>query len=53
MGARRNTITFFEPINSPQSPWLKMLQCAYGSGGDLNTVIADAQTVMKAIASRS
>ena len=43
------TLTFFEQINSPQGPWLQMLQRAYYTDDDLDTVIADAKTAMKAI----
>jgi multiple sugar transport system substrate-binding protein len=44
------TLKFFELINSPQGPWLQMLQRAYYEDTDLDTVIADAQAQMKAIA---
>ena len=46
------TLTFFEQINSPQGPWLKMLQRAYYSNDNLDTVIADAKKEMKEISSR-
>ena len=51
VGRTPYTTTFFEQINSPQGPWLKMLQRAYYSDDNLDTVIADAKTEMKAIAS--
>ena len=44
--------TFFEQINSPQGPWLQMLQRAYYTEDDIDTIIADAKTAMKAIASQ-
>jgi multiple sugar transport system substrate-binding protein len=44
------TLKFFELINSPQGPWLQMLQRAYYEDTDLDTIIADAQAQMKAIA---
>ena len=50
VGRTPSTTTFFEQINSPQGPWLKMLQRAYYTKDDLNTVIADAKTEMKSIA---
>ncbi|GAA1000517.1 sugar ABC transporter substrate-binding protein [Acrocarpospora macrocephala] len=53
VGRTPYTVTFFEQINSPQGPWLKMLQRAYYSDDDLDTVIAETKTEMKAIASRS
>ncbi|GIH23425.1 ABC transporter substrate-binding protein [Acrocarpospora phusangensis] len=53
VGRTPYTVTFFEQINSPQGPWLKMLQRAYYSDDDLDTVIADTKKEMKAIAGRS
>ncbi|MBO3747388.1 sugar ABC transporter substrate-binding protein [Streptosporangiaceae bacterium NEAU-GS5] len=53
VGRTPYSTTFFEQINSPQGPWLKMLQRAYYSDDDLDTVIADAKKEMKAIAGRS
>ncbi len=44
------TLKFFELINSPQGPWLQMLQRAYYEDTDLDTIIAEAQAQMKAIA---
>jgi multiple sugar transport system substrate-binding protein len=43
------TLKFFELINSPQGPWLQMLQRVYYSEDDINTVIADAKADMEAI----
>jgi len=43
------TLKFFELINSPQGPWLQMLQRVYYSDDDINTVIADAKAQMEAI----
>ncbi|MFF5292819.1 ABC transporter substrate-binding protein [Paractinoplanes globisporus] len=53
VGRTPYTLTFFEQINSPQGPWLKMLQRAYYTGDDLDTVIADAKKSMKEIAAKS
>jgi multiple sugar transport system substrate-binding protein len=44
------TLKFFELINSPQGPWLQMLQRAYYEDTDIDTIIADAKAQMKAIA---
>jgi len=52
VGRTPYTLTFFEQINSPQGPWLKMLQRAYYSNDSLDTVIADAKKEMKTIAER-
>src|SRR5919108_1072185 len=52
VGRTPSTLTFFEQINSPQGPWLKMPQRAYYSDDNLDTVIADAKTAMKAIANQ-
>ena len=49
VGRTPYTLTFFEQINSPQGPWLQMLQRAYYTDDDLDTVIADAKAAMKAI----
>jgi multiple sugar transport system substrate-binding protein len=43
------TLKFFELINSPQGPWLQMLQRVYYSDDDIGTVIADAKTEMENI----
>ena len=37
------TLKFFELINSPQGPWLQMLQRAYYEDTDLDTIIAEAR----------
>jgi multiple sugar transport system substrate-binding protein len=52
VGQTPYSTTFFEQINSPQGPWLKMLQRAYYSNDNLDTVIADAKKEMKSIAER-
>jgi multiple sugar transport system substrate-binding protein len=43
------TLKFFELINSPQGPWLQMLQRAYYSAEDIATIIADTREQMDAI----
>jgi len=53
VGRTPYTLTFFEQINSPQGPWLKMLQRAYYSDDPLDTIIADAKKAMKDIAGQS
>jgi multiple sugar transport system substrate-binding protein len=53
VGRTPYTLTFFEQINSPQGPWLKMLQRAYYSDDNLDTVIGDAKKAMKTIAASS
>ena len=50
VGRTPYTLTFFEQINSPQGPWLQMLQRAYYTDDDLDQVINDAKDQMKAIA---
>jgi len=50
VGRTPYTLTFFEQINSPQGPWLQMLQRAYYTDDDLDTVISDAKEQMKAVA---
>jgi multiple sugar transport system substrate-binding protein len=52
VGRTPYTLTFFEQINSPQGPWLQMLQRAFYSNDNLDTVIAEAKTAMKAIANQ-
>jgi multiple sugar transport system substrate-binding protein len=52
VGRTPYTLTFFEQINSPQGPWLKMLQRAYYTDDNLDSVIADAKQAMKAIANQ-
>jgi multiple sugar transport system substrate-binding protein len=53
VGRTPYTLTFFEQINSPQGPWLKMLQRAYYSNDDLDTIISDTKKAMKDIANQS
>jgi multiple sugar transport system substrate-binding protein len=50
VGRTPYTLKFFELINSPQGPWLQMLQRAYYSDEDLDKIIADTKAQMKAIA---
>jgi multiple sugar transport system substrate-binding protein len=50
VGRTPYTTTFFEQINSPQGPWLQMLQRAYYTNDSLDTVIADAKKAMKGVA---
>jgi multiple sugar transport system substrate-binding protein len=52
VGQTPYTTTFFEQINSPQGPWLQMLQRAYYTDDDLDTIIADAKKAMKDIAAK-
>ncbi|HEY3164247.1 MAG TPA: sugar ABC transporter substrate-binding protein [Candidatus Limnocylindrales bacterium] len=52
VGRTPYTTTFFEQINSPQGPWLQMLQRAYYSDEDLDTIISDAKKAMKDIAAK-
>jgi multiple sugar transport system substrate-binding protein len=49
VGRTPYTLTFFEQINSPQGPWLQMLQRAYYTDDDLDTIIVDAKQQMKDI----
>jgi multiple sugar transport system substrate-binding protein len=49
VGRTPYTLTFFEQINSPQGPWLQMLQRAYYTNDDLDTIINDAKAAMKQI----
>jgi multiple sugar transport system substrate-binding protein len=44
------TLKFFEIINSPQSPWLQMLQRVYYSDEDIDQIIADTKAEMERIA---
>jgi multiple sugar transport system substrate-binding protein len=44
------TLKFFELINSPQGPWLQMLQRVYYSNDDIELIIADARQEMIRIA---
>ena len=50
VGRTPYTFTFFEQINSPQGPWLQMLQRAYYTDDPLDQIIADAKGQMKTIA---
>ena len=50
VGRTPYTFTFFEQINSPQGPWLQMLQRAYYTADPIDQIIADAKAQMKAIA---
>jgi multiple sugar transport system substrate-binding protein len=52
VGRTPYTLTFFEQINSPQGPWLQMLQRAYYTDDDIDQIIADAKDQMKAIAAQ-
>jgi multiple sugar transport system substrate-binding protein len=44
------SLKFFELVNSPQGPWLQMLQRVYYTNDDLDQVISDAKQQMKDIA---
>ena len=44
------TLKFFELVNSPQGPWLQMLQRVYYTNDDLDQIIADTRSQMIAIA---
>src|SRR3954471_11592121 len=52
VGRTPYTLTFFEQINSPQGPWLQMLQRAYYTADPIDQIIADAKAQMKAIAAQ-
>ena len=43
------TLKFFELINSPQGPWLQMLQRAYYTDDPIDEIISDAKDQMRAI----
>jgi multiple sugar transport system substrate-binding protein len=43
------TLKFFELINSPNGPWLQMLQRVYYTEDDIDQVIADAKEEMERI----
>jgi multiple sugar transport system substrate-binding protein len=43
------TLKFFELINSPQGPWLQMLQRAYYTDEPIDEIIADTKEQMRAI----
>lgn len=49
VGRTPYTLKFFELINSPQGPWLQMLQRAYYTDENLDTIISDAQEQMRTI----
>jgi multiple sugar transport system substrate-binding protein len=53
VGRTPYTLTFFEQINSPQGPWLKMLQRAYYTDEDLDKIITETKKAMKDIADQS
>src|SRR5678809_12689 len=53
VGRTPYTLTFFEQINSPQGPWLQMLQRAYYTDDKLETIISDTKKAMKDIADQS
>jgi multiple sugar transport system substrate-binding protein len=44
------TLKFFELINSPQGPWLQMLQRVYYSDEPIDAIIAETKEQMKTIA---
>jgi multiple sugar transport system substrate-binding protein len=52
VGRTPYTTTFFEQINSPQGPWLQMLQRVYYTDDPIDQIIADAKEQMKAIAAQ-
>ena len=52
VGQTPYTLTFFEQINSPQGPWLQMLQRAYYTTDPIDHIITDAKAQMKAIAAQ-
>jgi multiple sugar transport system substrate-binding protein len=52
VGQTPYTLTFFEQINSPQGPWLQMLQRAYYTADPIDQIIADAKAQMRAIAAQ-
>lgn len=49
IGVTPYTLKFFELINSPQGPWLQMLQRVYYSDDPIDQIIADAKSDMHAI----
>ena len=53
VGKTPYSLTFFEQINDPAGPWLQQLQKAYYTTDELDTVINDAKTAMKAISCKS
>jgi multiple sugar transport system substrate-binding protein len=50
IGVTPYTLKFFELINSPQGPWLQMLQRVYYTDEPIDQIITDAKAQMKAIA---
>jgi multiple sugar transport system substrate-binding protein len=52
VGRTPYTTTFFEQINSPQGPWLQMLQRAYYTDDAIDQIIADGKDQMKAISAQ-
>lgn len=50
IGVTPYTLKFFELINSPQGPWLQMLQRVYYTDEPIDQIVADAKAQMKAIA---
>jgi multiple sugar transport system substrate-binding protein len=50
IGVTPYTLKFFELINSPQGPWLQMLQRVYYSDEPIDQIIADTRAEMAAIA---
>jgi len=51
IGVTPYTLKFFELINSPQGPWLQMLQRVYYGDEPIADIIAETKSQMKAIAS--
>lgn len=49
IGVTPYTLKFFELINSPQGPWLQMLQRVYYTDDPIDQVIADGKQQMKDI----
>ncbi len=52
VGQTPYTTTFFEQINSPQGPWLQMLQRVYYTDDPIDQIVADAKEQMKSIAAQ-
>jgi multiple sugar transport system substrate-binding protein len=50
IGVTPYTLKFFELINSPQGPWLQMLQRVYYTDDPIDQIIEDARAEMAAIA---
>jgi multiple sugar transport system substrate-binding protein len=51
IGVTPYTLKFFELINSPQGPWLQMLQRVYYTDDPIDQIITDTKAEMTAIAS--